>query len=38
MGSFRDFSSGPAVKPSSPSSAGGAGQGAEIPHASWPKN
>ena len=37
----RDFPGGPVVK-TSPSSAGGAGslpgQGAKIPHASWPKN
>ena len=36
-----DFPGGPVVKPS-PSNAGGAGsipgQGAKIPHASWPKN
>ena len=37
----RDFPGGPVVK-TSPSNAGGAGsipgQGAKIPHASWPKN
>ena len=37
----RDFPGGPVVE-TSPSSAGGAGsipgQGAKIPHASWPKN
>ena len=38
---WKDLTGGPAVK-TSPSNAGGAGLvphlGAEIPHASWPKN